>query len=161
MLRFVVAYSFTAWISATRTALVVVRSGVEQTGVDLQLQPAATVRVAGTLLGSFGAVPTAMVRLLPSGFKDVNVEDDSLFSVTDDAGHFVFPAVPVGEYTLRASARVGAGTGLNDPMHFADMPVSAAPDASDVVALLRPGITVTGRFEFDGKSRRADRRPAP
>lgn len=133
---------------------VVARSGAERAGVDIQLQPANTVRVAGTLIGPLGAAPTTTVQLLPAGFEVLAVDDAALSAVTDDFGRFVFPAVPEGEYTLRASARVGTGNPSTQSMQFAATQISASAESVEVVALLQPGVTVNGRFDFIGRDRK-------
>jgi hypothetical protein len=135
-------------------AIVVARSGAERAGIDVQLQPVNTVRVAGTLMGPFGAVPTATVELLPAGFEMLTVDDGALSAVTDDFGHFVFPAVPEGEYTLRGSARVGTGAPATQSTYFVSMPISASAEFVEVAALLQAGVTVTGRFDYAGKGRK-------
>jgi hypothetical protein len=133
-------------------ATVVARSGAERAGVDIKLEPANTVRVAGTLIGPLGAAATTTVQLVPAGFEMLAVDDAALSSVTDDVGRFVFPAVPEGDYTLRASARVGdAGS---PSTQFAATAISASAESVEVVALLQPGVTVTGRFDFIGKDRK-------
>jgi Carboxypeptidase regulatory-like domain len=143
-------------------AIVVARSGAERAGVDVQLQPANTVRVAGTLIGPLGAAPTTTVELLPAGFEMLAVDDAALSAVTDDFGRFVFPAVPEGEYTLRASARVGTGAPSTQSTQFAAMPISASAESVDVTALLQPGVTVSGRFDFIGRGRKpANRAGSP
>src|SRR3954471_17593480 len=135
-------------------AIVVARSGAERAGVDVKLEPANTVRVAGTLIGPLGAAATTTVQLVPGGFEMLTVDDGALSAVTDDFGQFVFPAVPEGEYTLRASARVGDAA--SQSTQFAATQISASAESVEVVALLQPGVTVTGRFDFVGR----DRNPA-
>jgi len=140
--------------SPVDAAIVLARSGAERAGVDLQLQPASTVRLAGTLIGPLGAAATTTVELLPAGFEMLAVDDAALSAVTDDFGRFVFPAVPEGEYTLRASARVGTGAPSTQSTQFAAMPISASAESVEVVALLQPGVTISGRFDFSGRGRK-------
>ena len=84
-----------------QAAPIVIRSGEERSGVDLQVRPVRGVRVAGALIGPEGQVGTTAVRLLPAGSDDALEPLSAAATITDAAGAFVFPAVPAGSYVLR------------------------------------------------------------
>jgi hypothetical protein len=138
-------------------AVIALGFGEERSGVDVQLQPVPSVRVSGVLTAPQpGFSPTA-VRLMPSGFDDVSLEQDAPLSATDVNGVFIFPAVPPGRYTLRAAARprpAGSG-GDEDPGLWLAVPLSVGGDDLDgVAAAMLPGLHVSGRFEFEGAAER-------
>jgi hypothetical protein len=97
------------------------------------------------------------VRLVPAGSEDVSLSDNVPAGITDRSGAFIFPAVPAGQYTLRASIRPSTAPAATVPDAglFADMPIAAtASDVDGVVAILQHGIRVSGRFEFEGIAER-------
>jgi hypothetical protein len=157
---------------------VTVRSGEERPGVDFQLRLIPTQRVAGTVVGPSGPVSGVGVRLVPAG-ADLAAAGDSAGDVATAAttatradGSFTFYGVPEGQFMARVmkQPRQEMPAGLaNSPMLqmvlgssgppppdaakllFADLPVNVAgADVTGVSIVLREGMRVSGRLEYDG-----------
>ena len=123
--------------------------GEERDGIDLQLTPVTTVRVSGMIVGA-GENAGLPVRLLPANHAEIELDTDAPASVADRSGAFAFAAVPAGEYVLRATTR-GVDAQRSGELQFAEMPVTVGGADIDGIALaLRPGIRISGRFEFEG-----------
>ena len=133
---------------------IVVASGEERTGVDLQLQPVTAARVSGTASTPAGPAAMATLLLVPDGFNEV---DPSAFAPTasaDAAGAFTFPAVPPGQYRLQMTARP-TPSGTNNELFWTDMPMTiTGADVDGVVVVTRPGLRLAGRLEFEGTTPR-------
>jgi hypothetical protein len=143
--------------NAAQATTITITSGEERTGIDLQLQPVPTGRISGTLTGPDGPASMVTVRLVPAGSEDVLLGDDIPAGVTDRSGAFIFPAVPAGQYTLRAGLRPSTAPGAIVPETglFTDLPIAATGSHIDgVVAILRPGLRLGGRLEFEGIAER-------
>lgn len=136
-------------------------SGEERAGVDLQLQPVPTLRVAGTLMAPSGPAGMVTLRLMPAGVDEIAADALAPVSFSDGAGSFTFAAVPQGQYSLRATSRVGAaGLAPGSDLFWLDMPLTVAGDDVDgMVAVLRPALRITGRLEFEGSAPRPAARP--
>ena len=149
-----------ALLPAQATAITL-GSGEERMGIDLQLQPVPTVRVAGTLMGPSGPAGSVQLQLMPVGVEDIVSEALAPIGFSDAAGSFAFAAVPQGQYTLRATARVGAaGPAPGSDLYWLDMPLTVAGDDVDgMVAVMRPALQITGRLEFEGATPRPAVRP--
>ena len=164
--------------SPSRSTIVTVASGEERSGIDFQLVPVATRRVSGVIVTNDtvrGGIP---VRLMVEDAVDAPLEQEVATTVTDRAGAFVFPAVPVGLYSLRVVQggrlvtgltgtttiiQTGAGT-ISSPdrasfnpsmdsfsLRWASVPVAVGrDDISNLSVTLRPGLGLTGRAEFAG-----------
>ena len=134
--------------AAGQATIVTIGSGEERGGVDLQLTPVPTVRVAGTLSGLPGTAPME-IRLEPADVTDITVRDGFATSSGAD-GTFVFPGVPSGSYVLRVTP-VSPQWKQLDNVVWAEQPIAVGRD--DIVGLgvaLQPGLRVSGRFEFEG-----------
>lgn len=140
--------------------VVSVGAGEERSAIDLQIHPLPTVRVAGTVIGPEGAASGVPLRMSPAAADDVAFDTDVPTAITDRNGNFEFPAVPTGQYVIRASIRA--------PQPDPRMPVPAtlsveAPiaigraDVEGLVLLLQQGYRVSGQLEFEG----AAPRPSP
>jgi hypothetical protein len=153
-------YPPTLYPSATSLAqatVIALTSGEERSAIDLQMRPAPTVHVSGTVVGPEGVAPAMTVRLLPAGPDEGALELDAMTAVTDRNGIFTFPAVPAGEYSLRAVSRPRApvATDRVDRALWADLPLTIG--RTDIVGLtvtLQPGLRISGRFEFEGATGR-------
>jgi len=116
---------------------------------------------------------------------DAPLEQEVATTVTDRAGAFVFPAVPVGLYSLRviqggrlASGLAGTSTIIHTSagtissadrasmnvfmdsfsLRWASFPIAVGrDDIANLSIALRPGLNLTGRAEFTGSRER----PAP
>jgi hypothetical protein len=167
----VLAFPTTFYPSATALDTdsgVVVNAGEERSGIDVTVRPVRTANLSGTLSVSGVPVPTMPIHLLPAGAGDA-----SLFEVatgaTDPAGHFTFPAIPTGAYTIVVEgspapplppppgAVMHSSGALGGPGAWLSQPVTVGPEGVSGLALtLRPGLSLRGRVEFDGLSPKPD-----
>jgi hypothetical protein len=140
--------------SPLETVPVTLRSGEDREGIDLHLRPVRTVRVSGTLNGPADTLAMRRVRLVPVD-NDV-LENSAPVTTTDARGAFVFPAVPTGRYSLRATTRGLDGRGEPErALHWADVDLAVGQDDVDgVTVTLRPGLIISGSLRFDGSSPR-------
>src|SRR5262245_20961616 len=171
--------------SPLRATVVTVGSGEERSGIDFQLVPVATRRVSGVVLNADGPPGAIPVRLMAEDAADTPLEQEIATTVTDRAGAFVFPAVPVGLYSIRVVQGVrllgglagtstviqtGGGTISSADLisarlyldlfnvRWTSFPVGVGrDDISNLSITLRPGLNIRGRAEFVGTRDR----PAP
>ena len=139
-------------LAPAQATSIALTAGEERLGIDLQLQPMPTVRVAGSVMGPSGPAGLLPLRLVPAGLDEIAPEPPGPVSITDGAGSFTFVAVPQGQYRLQARTRTGTGgSGAGSDLHWLDMPLNVSGDDMDgVVAVMRPGLRITARLEFDG-----------
>jgi Carboxypeptidase regulatory-like domain len=141
------------------TVPLTIGAGEERGGIDLQLHPVPTLRVSGFLMGPDGAVPGVPVQLWPAAFEDFALEQDATTAITDATGAFSFPAVPDGQYSLRASTGQVAAAGVARPLQaprWAEVPVTVGRgDVDGVVMTLKDALQIRGRIELDGARQRA------
>jgi hypothetical protein len=132
-----------------QAAIITLAAGDERAGVDVRLQPVSTARVSGTVTSPPGTPAGAMLRLVPAGVEGIDSAGLAPVTAADSTGAFAFPAVVPGQYALRAVERDGSG------ISWLDLPVTVAgTDVDDIVAVLRPGLTARGRFEYEGAAQR-------
>jgi uncharacterized protein (DUF2141 family) len=170
--------------SISSATIVTVASAQERTGIDLQVKPVPTAKVSGTVAGLSGPSGVVAVRLIATGSEDLGRFGDGASTVTGADGSFTFAAVPAGDYTLRivqtprsqsppatvTTLQVGGGMMMSavaapepapvptEPTLWASMPLAVGDtDLNGVNVLLRQGLRITGRVEFDG----AAERPTP
>jgi hypothetical protein len=172
--------------SASSAAIVTVASGQERTGIDLQVRPVPMVKVSGTVVGGTAPAATLPVRLISQGSDDFGRTADVGATVTDASGGFSFLAVPTGDYVIKivqvprpmmpsaAPTTIAVGTSMmmtgslapnpelpplpTEPTLWASLPIAVGDaDITGVNVLLRTGIRVSGRVEFEG----AAEKPAP
>ena len=172
--------------SASSAAVVTVASGQERTGIDLQVRPVPMVKVSGTVVGGTAPGATLPVRLVLQGSDDIGRIADVGGTVTDASGGFSSLAVPAGDYVIKvaqvprplmpsaASTAIAVGPSMMVTGSFNPNPelpaipteptlwgsVATAVGDSDVTGvnvLLRTGVKVSGRVEFDGNAEK----PAP
>jgi hypothetical protein len=139
--------------SASEAVVITLASGEERSGIDLQIQPAVTGRVAGVLAGIDGPEAGTLVRLEATALQsaqlgDVGGEDD-LIALTDSSGRFVFSSVPLGDYVIRAAS------GSQD-RGWTNTPVSVTSDVDSLVVTMRAPIKITGRYIYEGISATPD-----
>ncbi len=152
-------YPTTFYPSATSSAqatIVTVSSGEERSAFDFQLRPLPAARVSGTVSGPEGPMMTPL-RLVPSDAGEVGLEQEALSTVSDRLGSFLFPAVPAGQYSLRAGTRPRGPQRPGDAQGtlWADMPIAVgSDDIAGVTVTVQPGLRISGRFEFEGAAER-------
>jgi hypothetical protein len=153
-------------------------SGEERSGIDLHLTPVATRRVSGMLTSADGQVGGIPIRLLAEDVENSPLELEVATTVTARSGAFVFPAVPVGSYSIRVLKGVPAA-GLSNittviqtgfgatissaetpsprlyvdsySMRWAIVPLTVGrDDITNLTVTLQTGLRVAGRAEFEG-----------
>ena len=131
--------------------------GEERSAIDLQIHPLPTLRVAGTLIGPEGVATGVSLRMSSKASEDVGFDTDVPTAITDRNGNFEFPAVPTGQYVIRASVRI-APTDPRMPLAGAlslEAPVAIGrADVEGLVLVLHSGFRVSGQFEFEGAAPR-------
>jgi hypothetical protein len=148
--------------AATSAEATIVRlePGDERTGVDFDLRPVPTHGVAGLATADGAPAANVMLQLLrlsaaPSGRPAASADIEVATSLSAPDGRFVFPAVPAGQFLLRATRLMPTPSPGDAPAQlWATMPLTVADDVSNVVVALRPGFAVSGQFVFDGSSPR-------
>ena len=138
-----------------QASAVTIASGEERAGVDIQLQPVPTARVSGLVTSPMGPPATMPLRLLLQGGDEIPPDLLGTTTATDATGAFTFPAVPAGQYTLRAAGMVGTGDQFSSKggTYWTAMPVTVSgADLDGVVVDLRPMLRLSGRVEFQGGS---------
>ncbi len=103
-----------------RATAFAVGSGEERTGIDLHLTPVATRRVSGVLVSADGQIGGIPVRMVAEDAEDTPLELEVATTVTSRTGAFVFPAVPVGFYSIRVVKGLplaGGPTGTTTIIH--------------------------------------------
>ena len=164
--------------SPLRAQLVTIGSGEERSGIDLQIAPVATRRVSGVISSPDSPAGALPVRIMAEEGVDTPLEQEIATTLTDRSGGFVFPAVPVGLYSIRVvrSARLpGALAGTSTIVHTGGGTISSADlmgaqffmdsssvrwasfplavgrdDISNLSIPLRFGLTINGRSESVG-----------
>ena len=140
-------------LSPAEAGVITLAAGEEKAGVDIQVQPVATARVSGTLVGLDGPAASVLLRLRQNGFDSAPLDQDTITTVTDSGGAFAFPAVPYGQYSLRAiQTSRPRGPGATPTLLWIDAPVAVAADMDGLVATMRPGLSVIARQEFQGSA---------
>ena len=165
--------------SAASAAIVSVASGQERTGIDLQVKPVPMVKVSGTVAGLSGSATSVPVRLIPQGSDDLGRTGDVGGTITNASGAFTFLGVPSGDYVIKIvqiprpaapsappmAISVGSGMTVSgsfapntevapvpgEPTMWATVPVAVGDaDITGVNIVLRTGLRVSGRVEFEG-----------
>jgi hypothetical protein len=158
-------------------------SGEERTGIDLHLVPLATRRVSGVLASTDGQVGGIPIRLLAEDAEDTPLELEVATTVTSRSGAFVFPAVPVGLYSVRVmkglplveglagtTTVIHTGSGqtlfsadtLSPRMYvdysivrWASIPLAVGrDDIANMTVALQAGLRIAGRAEFEGTTQK-------
>jgi hypothetical protein len=141
------------------TVPLTIAAGEERGGIDLQLHPVPALSVSGLLVGPDGAVPNAPVQLWPEAFEDFALEQDATTAITDGTGAFIFPAVPQGRYSLRASTgQVTTAPTASAPRtpRWGEVPITVGrADLDGIVVTLNDALRIQGRIEIAGARQRA------
>ena len=137
------------------SAMIKLRPGEEHLSADLQITPVPVVRVSGTVVGPEGPVAQARLRLVASTGGEVLLEIEPPATITDLNGSFTFPAVPSGTYNLRLFRLSAAGLAMTPSLLWINHLVTVDDQDIDNLALsASPGLTLTGRIEFEGNAPR-------
>jgi hypothetical protein len=140
--------------SAAQARFVTLGPGEERSSVDFDVAYVPVAHIAGSVVGPTGGGTRAYVRLIPHP-ADALIESGGFRGVTTEAsGAFAFDAVPPGRYLLavRASSdgsmplRYDAATSLWASAEL----VVGGQDIPGVVLVPAPGVTLQGRFVFEG-----------
>ena len=91
---------FPAAVSLGQATVLTIKSGEERGSTDLQMRPARTARVSGTIVGPEGAASNVAVKLAAAGSEPADATDVAT-TLTTSAGNFTFPAVPAGQFVLK------------------------------------------------------------
>jgi hypothetical protein len=137
--------------SASHSPAIVIGPGEERLGVDVQLQPVSAARVSGTAIAPSGPASMVSLRLVPAASEEIDPAAFTPVTGADAGGAFVFPAVVPGEYRLRSTMRA------NTDVYWVDMPVSVNGDQDGIAVVMRPALSITARFEFEGAAPRPER----
>jgi hypothetical protein len=100
-----------------------------------------------------GPPATMPLRLLLQGGDEIPPDLLGGATATHGTGAFTFPAVPAGQYTLRAAGPVTTGDQFSSKggAYWTAMPVTVSgADLEGVVVELRPMLRISGRVEFQG-----------
>jgi hypothetical protein len=146
--------SATSWSEASAVTLELAEA---RSGVDVQLRPVPMVAVSGALTGPNGPEPTFPVHLIPTYAINSRHELTHAASttITRANGTFMFPAVPAGEYVVRAWRAPTSAIAPPVPggLVWGETPVAVGNTPVTGVALsVRPGIQVRGQVIFEGGS---------
>ncbi len=76
--------------------------GEQRDGIDFQLRPVSTFRIAGRIDGPPSVVAGMPLRLLPAGAEDLGAGSEAATTLVAADGRFTFLNVPAGRYTLDA-----------------------------------------------------------
>jgi hypothetical protein len=141
-------------VVAADATVISLKAGEERAGIDVSLQFVPTSRVDGTLRGLDGqAVAGAAVRMVNNA-PAIGLLDAFLFmntsSTTDRDGHFSFPGIPPGSYTLTVRTG-GPAPGRGSPAPavpplwaLGDVVVRGQRVTADLT--LQPGMSVSGHL---------------
>lgn len=165
---------------------IVVASGQERSGIDLQIRPVPAVKVSGNVIGPDGPAAHLGLTLSMGGTEEGLTDPNAATTISDANGNFTFMGVPAGQYTIRATLQpttpfdgrstmtmiqTGGGAMTTGFMTGPDgtRPLPAGPtywtatplnvgekDQADVSVVLQAGGRVSGRIEFEGSAERPD-----
>jgi protocatechuate 3,4-dioxygenase beta subunit len=162
MLTYVTAFHPGVSTPADAT-LITVRSGEQRAGVDLPLRLAAAVRVTGVATGPDGPMPALAIHLVPDSASETDSIDPLgvTTAVTDPAGAFTFLAVAPGRYLLKSTRFTGEVPEKGDATLWEGQALTIGDsDVSGLAVRMKPGIAISGRFEFKSSAGTAPPMPA-
>jgi hypothetical protein len=148
--------------SPTTSTTIVLATGEEKGGIDLQLQPTHVARVEGMLVVPPGHELRSVQMMLVNA-EDPGLATDRNFGDRDERGRFVFTSVPSGHYTIMARSlpgwtvpRMPGTSAAQDPPAAglwanADI-VVAGQDINGVVLEMQRGTSISGQVTFQGSS---------
>jgi hypothetical protein len=146
--------------------LVSLKSGQDQTNIDVHLVPVPTFRVSGVISGSNGPAPGLQVQLVvadadPRAMSAPSADSVAATGAADAQGRFTFVGIPRGDYVIQAAARAGPFGQFGPPgaapvpnLQWAKLPVSIDADVDSLAVALQLGLQVSGQLVFEGQSPR-------
>lgn len=131
--------------------------GDERASVDIRIDYVASSRIVGAVSDAVGSTVSAAVSIEPLGAPGTPIVFSPLrfaSTRTDTYGHFVLTGVPPGAYRVRATTEGTGGRSAQPALAplwgFADVEVNGQDRA--VSLTVQAGMTVTGRFVFEGSA---------
>jgi hypothetical protein len=153
---------YPAAVSPSAAQTLTLAPGEDHSNVDITMRLVRTARVMGTVVGPDGAAGNIGLRLVPADSRDVNFNANSptASAVSEPSGDFTFLGVPSGQYELQVTRTPrqimqmnGPPAAPTAPVLWARMPVTVdAADVAGINVVLRTGVRITGRLDFDGSS---------
>jgi len=138
---------------------ITVHSGEDRTGIDFNLRYIPAVRVSGTVIGLAGPEALTGIDLLAAPDEGVTWNNGQYelplaSTVSDGTGHFEFPAVVPGRYTLSVlkTARMSSPIAAFDqPTLSVRIPVVVGEDIDRLTLQLSAGVRIAGAVILDGQ----------
>jgi carboxypeptidase family protein len=93
---------YPASTTSGQASAVTIGAGEERAGVDVRIQPFRAVSVSGSILAPDGYLDRIPLRLIPAQRNEVIGELETAATTSNPDGSFSFPAIPPGEYELKA-----------------------------------------------------------
>jgi hypothetical protein len=139
--------------AASQAAVIPLGKSEERGGIDFQLQYVPTGTIRGGVITPVGVLPE-YIRVHLIATSDVilsgNSNESRTTSVTEK-GEFSFLNVPPGAYTMIAKGT--RGPAANASLFWATTDLVVDGQSQQEIALsLQPGLTVSGRVVFDGRT---------
>lgn len=120
---------------------------------DVMVRPVKAFNISGSVTVARGEPRGVELALVAVGEDEVGGDRAIGTAVTGQSGAFSFPAVPAGQYVLRAMVRPTRINASSETAQWAEqLMVLNDKDLNDVSLFLRVGMRVSGRFEVDGSS---------
>jgi protocatechuate 3,4-dioxygenase beta subunit len=168
-------------MAVSTASAIPVAAGEERAGIDFQLQLVRTARVEGSVVNADGTIPTGVQVALSDRGSGLDVPGIGMnMSRVGPDGRFSFSAVAPGQYTVEARAvvreapdstvettgrgrggrggpfgrRFGPGDIQQVLWASTDIGVNGQ-DLSGLILTLQPGMTMTGRIDFESTSGQA------
>jgi len=146
---------YPAATSYESAGIVTIKAAEDRTGIDVAVESAPVVRVAGRV-SPLGTSAPVRLALVPAGLDETATSFRTTFHASSTPeGTFAFDAVLPGRYVLEAIAsgargEVAGWNRIDVTIEGANIPALEVP--------LLPGAIVSGRVLFDGASPRPDLR---
>ena len=139
--------------TAAQATIITLGIGDARRNADLQLRPLKALNISGAVQMATGLARGVSLELVTAGEDDIGGSRPTATAITGEGGTFAFPAIPVGQYVLRAQVRPSRTSSLDDVTQWAEQAIVLDDkDVSDMTLFMRGGSTVSGRIEFDGSS---------